>query len=321
MLETSSWTSSSAISDSNNVPFRWNLCKNLATTTDSSANKANEEDQRRLLSTSGPKNDACIPATVPGTILSNLLASNNGTFFGFRDAYFETNVQQFSDIAETLDGTLGQKDHTTSKKHALLTLRSMNYQAELWLDGTSVIPRQFPRVRDESKVKGMFQRVVYPLGKLSSTSTSIEPHYHHLAILVHPPDHPGRPGGGQGGCHDLDEGGPISQFTAGWDWTQATPDQNTGLWEKVFLKYTGSLQLHDPTVRVRNLDIENQSADLFFSVSIDSRQEVENNASAQDNSSCCAWVSLEYDVYAPKEKTDSGRLTSTSVPRFFRESP
>eukprot|EP00980_Cylindrotheca_fusiformis_P019309 scaffold6632_cov102-Cylindrotheca_fusiformis.AAC.4 len=336
LLLLGSWTSSSSISESNNVPLRWNLCKNLATTTNSSANKAKEEEnQGRWLSTNGPNNDDCIPATVPGTILSNLLAAKNGTFFGFRDAYFETNLQRIPDIADTgrdawtyfyvatwneTPSEIIEKDHTTSKKHALLTLRSINYQAELWLDGIPVIPRHFPGVPEKSKVKGMFQRFVFPLGTLSSTSSTNGPlhHCHHLAILVHPPYHPGRPGGGQGGSHELAQDGPISQFTGGWDWIQATPDRNTGLWDKVFLKYTGSLHLHDPTVRIRNLDIENQSADLFFSVSIDSRQEVENNGLIQGNSSCCAWVSLEYDVYAPKEKRASGKLTSTSAASFLK---
>lgn len=246
-------------------------------------NTATNEEQGVQLSKYGPDIEKhCIPASVPGTVLSNLLA--NGTFFrdGVQDPYFETNLQRIPDIAFTGRDAWTYFYVATWKisnedKHATLTLRSINYEAELWLDGVRA---------SDSMVQGMFQRSTFPLGRLSAGT-------HHMAILVHPPLHPGLPGGGQGGSHDLAKDGPVSQFTGGWDWIQATPDRNTGLWDKVTLKVGGPLQLRDPTVRVRNLSVENRIADLYFSVSVENRD---------DNNTVCSLVSLDCSAVEPNRE-------------------
>ena len=56
-------------------------------------------EQGKLLSTFGATAvDECIPASVPGTVLANLLKNET---FGFRDPYFETNLENIPDIYET----------------------------------------------------------------------------------------------------------------------------------------------------------------------------------------------------------------------------
>jgi mannosylglycoprotein endo-beta-mannosidase len=229
----------------------------------------------------------CINATVPGTVLANLLA--NGTF-GFDDPYFEKNLEKIPDInitgpeawtffyLATFDINAEHKD-----EHVLLQLRSINYKAELWLDGVSVIPSRFPGTPDPNSVQGMFQRFFFPLGQLGSGR-------HYLTILVHPPPNPGSPNGGQGGSHVLAKDGPVSQFLAGWDWCQATPDRNTGLWDKATIQLTGPLQLRDPTVRIQNLNVSRRMADLYFSVSVDNRAR---------NTDRCAIVALGYTLDNP----------------------
>lgn len=251
-------------------------------------------EQGKLLSTFGATAaDECIPASVPGTVLANLLKNET---FGFRDPYFETNLENIPDIYETgrevwtyfyvatFDITTDQQPENEPHKYASLLFRSINYKVELWLDGVAVIPQNFPGVPAPESLQGMFQRFRFPLGNLDG-------HRHFLAVLVHPPCHPGKPGGGQGGSHDLAMDGPVSQFTAGWDWIQASPDRNTGLWDKVSLHLiSGSLELHDPTVRIQNILVPNKKADLQFSVSIASR--------AFDADSC-ALVSLQYSLSSP----------------------
>ena len=62
---------------------------------------------------------------------------------------------------------------------------------------------------------------------------------HHLAVLVHPPDHPGRvEGGGQGGDHDIAKD-VTAQYVEGWDWIIPIRDRNTGIWDEVELRTTG----------------------------------------------------------------------------------
>lgn len=59
---------------------------------------------------------------------------------------------------------------------------------------------------------------------------------------------------GQGGDHDLAQSGAVMQCTLGWDWIQPTPDRNTGIWEKVQVKWIfGDVRLHD--VRVKLLEV------------------------------------------------------------------
>jgi mannosylglycoprotein endo-beta-mannosidase len=284
------------------VPLRWQLCKYQNNNTNTS--NTTKYEQGIWLSRNGPDKEECIPAYVPGTVLSNLLTNGR---FGFQDPYFETNLKQIPDISVTGRNAwtyfyVATWNIEEEEKHALLTLRSINYKAELWLDGTPILPRYFQGVPDPESIQGMFQRFSFPLGTLSAGQQ------HHVAILVHPPLHPGRPGGGQGGSHDLAKDGPVSQFTGGWDWIQATPDRNTGLWDKVSLKLSGPLQLRDPTVRIRNIDIDNCSADLYFSVSIDSRDDI---TSTQDD---CALVSLQY--HSDVMETNQG--DPISVTRFLQ---
>lgn len=48
-----------------------------------------------------------------------------------------------------------------------------------------------------------------------------------------------------GGDHQMARNGPISQYTAGWDWIRGTPDRNTGLWDDISLRQTGPVALGD----------------------------------------------------------------------------
>jgi len=290
------------------ITLNWKLCPAVH-----DANK--RQEQGILLSQAGPSAE-CIPASVPGTVLANLIA--NGTF-GFQDPYFETNLKKIPDIYTTgrdawtffyvanfhINNDNKSLDAEETTRHALLTLRSINYKAELWMDGVPVVPRYFPGVPDPSSVMGMFQRFTFPLGNLGQFERSFDGR-HFLAILVHPPLHPGRPDGGQGGSHDLAKDGPVSQFTGGWDWIQATPDRNTGLWDKVSLKVlSGSLHMHDPTVRIRNIDVLKRNAELYFSVAIDSR-DMERDL--------CAQVALEY---APEK---AGASLADDAMQFIKHS-
>lgn len=70
-----------------------------------------------------------------------------------------------------------------------LNFRAINYQAEVFLNGFSVLLS-----------KGMFLR-----HSIDITDWLNVYEENRLAVLVHPPDHPGRipPEGGQGGDHDV----------------------------------------------------------------------------------------------------------------------
>lgn len=77
----------------------------------------------------------------------------------------------------------------SDNEHVDLNFRAINYSAEVYLNGhQKVLP------------KGMFRR-----HSLDVTDILHPDGQNLLAILVHPPDHPGRipPEGGQGGDHEV----------------------------------------------------------------------------------------------------------------------
>ncbi|XP_072979721.1 mannosylglycoprotein endo-beta-mannosidase isoform X2 [Typha angustifolia] len=68
-----------------------------------------------------------------------------------------------------------------------------------------------------------------------------------LAVLVHPPDHPGSipAEGGQGGDHEIGKD-VATQYVEGWDWMTPIRDRNTGIWDEVSISITGPVNISDP---------------------------------------------------------------------------
>jgi len=119
----------------------------------------------------------------------------------------------------------------SGNQHVDLNFRAINYSAEVYLNGhKEVLP------------KGMFRRhsidvtdILHPDGE------------NLLAVLVYPPDHPGRipPDGGQGGDHEIGKD-IAAQYVEGWDWMIPIRDRNTGIWDEVSISVTGPVKIVDP---------------------------------------------------------------------------
>ncbi|KAG5541419.1 hypothetical protein RHGRI_021295 [Rhododendron griersonianum] len=152
-------------------------------------------------------------AVVPGTVLATLVKNNL-----VPDPFYGLENESIIDIADS-----GREYYTfwffttfhcklSGNQHVDLNFRAINYSAEVYLNGhKEVLP------------KGMFRRhsldvtdIVHPDGE------------NLLAVLVYPPDHPGRipPEGGQGGDHEY----PIKHCHR---------DRNTGIWDEVSISVTG----------------------------------------------------------------------------------
>lgn len=186
---------------------------------------------------------AGISAQVPGTVLASMLISN----FSNMDPYVSGNLRQIPDIHAVgrefytviYRTRIAATDLACAREKRLLLLRGVNYFARVSIDG-----------REVANITGMFRRQ-----QLSVPTSSFQ-----LDILVEPPWHPGvstTTGApdcpwkycGQGGDHSLAMDGPIAQFALGWDWVQATPDRNTGLWDKVELLHYDGVHVKDVYVR------------------------------------------------------------------------
>ncbi|KAK4803583.1 hypothetical protein SAY86_003400 [Trapa natans] len=215
-------------------------------------------------------------AVVPGTVLATLVKNKV-----VPDPFYGMQNESILDIADS-----GREHYTfwffttfqcklMGNQHLDLNFRGINYSAEVYLNGHKMI---LP--------KGMFRR-----HSLDVTSILHPDGQNLLAVLVHPPDHPGRipPEGGQGGDHEIGKD-VATQYVQGWDWIIPTRDRNTGIWDEVSVSMTGPVRIIDPHLvssffdnykRVylhATTELENRSADFAeCSINIQVSTELEGN--------------------------------------------
>ncbi|XP_072979719.1 mannosylglycoprotein endo-beta-mannosidase isoform X1 [Typha angustifolia] len=175
-----------------------------------------------------PWMEAAVPGTVLGTLVKNKLVP---------DPFYGLNNEAIIDIADS-----GRDYYTfwffttfqcalSGKQHVNLNFRAINYSADVYLNGhKEILP------------KGMFRR-----HSLDITDILHPDGNNLLAVLVHPPDHPGSipAEGGQGGDHEIGKD-VATQYVEGWDWMTPIRDRNTGIWDEVSISITGPVNISDP---------------------------------------------------------------------------
>ncbi|MED6218647.1 hypothetical protein PIB30_028488 [Stylosanthes scabra] len=173
-------------------------------------------------SSTSPWMQALVPGTVLGTLVKNKVVPD--PFYGLQN-------EDIVDIADS-----GRDYYTfwffttfncklSNNQHCDLNFRGINYYADVFLNGHEI-----------TLPKGMFRRHAIDVTDiLHPDGTNL------LAVLVHPPDHPGRipPQGGQGGDHEIGKD-VATQYVEGWDWIAPIRDRNTGIWDEVSISVTGS---------------------------------------------------------------------------------
>jgi len=175
-----------------------------------------------------------MPATVPGTVLTTLLNNKK-----VPDPFYGMNNEKIADVYHTGNDHYTYwfvkdfDERATGNEQVWLQFRGINYKAEIYLNGKKVNPK--------TQV-GMHLRAQYNITKLLAANGK-----NRLAVIVYPPDFPGNPNGGQGGDGTIAKG-LTTQYTAGWDWIQPTRDRNTGIWDKVTIEKTKSINLQNPHV-------------------------------------------------------------------------
>ncbi len=187
-----------------------------------------------ILSKPGYSLQNWLPATVPGTVLTSLL--NNQMV---PDPFYGMNNKTIPDIGDTGPATYTYwfvKDFDelpVAGKQVWLHFRGINYAADFYLNGKKL---------NSTTHKGMFLRKEFLITDLLAKNGK-----NRLAVIVYPPDQPGKANGGQGGDGTIARN-LTHQYTAGWDWIQPIRDRNTGIWDKVFIEKTGVVQLRNPHV-------------------------------------------------------------------------
>lgn len=190
-----------------------------------------------------------LPATVPGTVLTSLVA--NGIY---PDPYFGTNNKKNRGLIPDISNV--GRDHYTywfrteftlpadyKGKRLWLQTDGINYRAEVWLNGHLVSTRTGMFLQDVSDVSDF----AHPGG------------LNVLAILVHPVDLPGttqqKPWGATGEFRNGGDGqigwNTTQLMTVGWDFTfdDGIRDRNTGIWRPITIRATREVQLRHPFAR------------------------------------------------------------------------
>ncbi len=176
-----------------------------------------------------------IPATVPGTVLTAML--NNKLI---PDPFFGMNDEKIPDIYET-----GRDYYTywfvkdfkenppSGNEQVWLHFRGVNYGCDVYLNGHRL---------NKKTHYGMYLRQTYNITPFLTKDGN-----NRLAVLVYPPDPVGNPNGGQGGDGTIARS-VSNQYVAGWDWIQPVRDRNTGIWDKVAIEKTNTIELKSPHV-------------------------------------------------------------------------
>lgn len=126
-----------------------------------------------------------------------------------------------------------------------LNFEGINYRADLWLNGQ--------RIADSASVVGMFEMFTFPVTEqVRAGQRNV------LAVRIHPLDEPGLPADpqlkvfgdfGPNGGPTGDIGKNVTmQSSVGWDWIPAVRDRNIGIWQDVFLSFTGPVDLRFPHI-------------------------------------------------------------------------
>lgn len=232
-------------------------------------------------------------AVVPGTVLTTLLHNDK-----IPDPFYAANNDSIPDIYNEGVDYYTYWFYTTfeipvSKEYAnvWLNLRGINYSAEVYLNGQKV---------NRDTIKGMFLR-----HRLNITDLTKRGEKNRLAILVHPPDPPGKPNGGQGGDGVIAKNVTM-QFTAGWDWIKPIRDRNTGIWDKISVTTGGPVTLEDPYIRTdvpgQRVPAEEQEP-AYVNISVKAKNHLEKARSGY-----CIYTIGEYsDTIAVKIPKDENK--------------
>ncbi len=182
--------------------------------------------------------DGWMDAVVPGTILTTLLHNklipdpffgmNNNLIPDVNDAGRDYYTYWFYNEFQTPELKDGQE--------VWINFRGINYFADIFINGKRV---------NLNTHQGMYLREKYLI-----TSFLSKGKINKLAVWVAPPDPVGNAYAGQGGDGMIGRNVTM-QFTAGWDWICPIRDRNTGIWDKVNLEVSGSVDIRNPLVEIR----------------------------------------------------------------------
>ncbi|EDM37768.1 glycoside hydrolase family 2, sugar binding protein [Pedobacter sp. BAL39] len=208
----------------------------------------------KVMSAVGYDTTGWMPATVPGTVLTSLVANHV-----YPEPYYGDNNRKERKLIPDMEQagpdfykywyrTEFRVPNTFKGKKIWLKFHGINYRCDIWLNGKPI-----------GKMAGMFNAEAFDITALASrTEKNV------LAVKVDPVDVPGssnkagkvRAGaiGENGNGGDGQIGKNVTMLmSVGWDFTapDGIRDRNTGIWKDVELYATGEVILEHPFVQTK----------------------------------------------------------------------
>jgi exo-1,4-beta-D-glucosaminidase len=218
------------------------------------------EDGARV-STTGYKPQRWWKTRVPSTVLSAL--TRNGVYPDFRIGLNSFRIPDASDDFNRTND-LAKFSHLPDKRNpwkdpywyrtefmlpkdlagrrVWLNFNGLNYRADIWLNGK--------RVADAQQVVGSFSRYRFDITEHARTGQR-----NCLAVKMHPVDHVGVPetqievcGKDRKFRKEIMKDVTLVMMSMGYDCAPTVPDRQTGLWQDVYLEFSGPVVIRDPFV-------------------------------------------------------------------------
>ena len=176
-----------------------------------------------------------LPATVPGTVLTTML--NNkliaDPFYGMNNKYIPDIFTTGRDYYTYWFVNNFKEKAAVNNEQVWLNFRGVNYSFDIFLNGNKI---------NSEPHEGMYLRVTYNITRFLAKDGN-----NRLAVIVYPPNPVGNPNGGQGGDGEISRN-VTNQYVAGWDWIQPIRDRNTGIWDKVTIEKTNTINVKNPHI-------------------------------------------------------------------------
>ncbi|MDR1203476.1 MAG: discoidin domain-containing protein [Tannerellaceae bacterium] len=203
----------------------------------------------------GFNEDNWIIATVPGTVLSsywNIGALPNPNYadnqLHISESFFNSNFWYRNEFTPS-SGISGER--------IFLNFEGINWKANVFVNGQKV-----------GRIEGAFKRGRFDVtdliavGKKNVLAVEIVKNLHIGAIKEQTVMSTDQNGGILGADN------PTFHSTVGWDWIPTIRGRNIGIWNDVFLSYSGAVTIEDPFVRTELPLPDTTSANILVEVSL-----------------------------------------------------
>ena len=187
---------------------------------------ANLKDKGNIISQPGYVTKDWYPTSVPSTVLAALVANKVYPDPYYGNNYFELPGIRRWDIPEGNPfesswwyRTEFELPSDYSGKHIWLKFHSVNYRANLWINGQ--------KVADSTQMEGAYRLYAFDIARYTKVGQE-----NCLALEIYPPK--------------------LFDLTISWvDWNPTPPDRGMGIWYDVTLSATGPVAIDHPFVKTK----------------------------------------------------------------------